>query len=89
MRLTPRGGADQVEGLTGAGELRVRVRAGPAGGEANRALLALLADALGVGRSSVAIERGATSRSKRLVVHDVSAGDLRLRWPGIAVEDLR
>lgn len=44
--------------------LRVRVTAAPEGGEANRAVTALLAEALGVAPSRIALVRGATSRDK-------------------------
>ncbi len=46
------------------GVFRVRVTAAPEGGEANRAVIALLAEALGVAPSRVALVRGATSRDK-------------------------
>jgi uncharacterized protein (TIGR00251 family) len=46
------------------GSFRVRVTAAPEGGEANRAVIALLADAFGVAPSQVALVRGATSRDK-------------------------
>ena len=40
VRLTPRGGADRVDGVL-AGALRVRVAAAPVDGAANAALMAL------------------------------------------------
>ncbi len=89
VRLTPRGGADRVEGITDGGELRVRVRAAPADGEANRALARLLGELLGISRSDVSIEHGIASRTKRLRVAGVTASDLRARWPGLRAEDLR
>ncbi|HSE06592.1 MAG TPA: DUF167 domain-containing protein [Methylomirabilota bacterium] len=50
------------------GSWRVRVTAVPEGGEANRAVLALLAGALGVARSRIELVRGAASRDKRFRV---------------------
>jgi len=46
------------------GSLRVRVTAAPEGGEANRAVIALLAEAFGVAPSRVELVRGAASRDK-------------------------
>jgi len=55
-------------------------------GAANEALERLLARELGVGRTAVRIESGATGRVKRLRV-DVAPGRVRARWPGIGVVD--
>jgi hypothetical protein len=46
------------------GVFQVRVTAAPADGEANRAVIALLAEAFGVARSRVELVRGAASRDK-------------------------
>ena len=46
------------------GVLRVRVTAAPEGGEANRAVIGLLAEAFGVAPSRVELVRGAASRDK-------------------------
>ncbi|HSB40550.1 MAG TPA: DUF167 domain-containing protein [Methylomirabilota bacterium] len=43
---------------------RVRVTAAPEGGAANRAVIALLADALGVAASRIELVRGVASRDK-------------------------
>ena len=53
-------------------ELKVRVAAPPADGAANEALVRLLADSIGVARSSVTISAGAGSRSKTVVVSGVT-----------------
>jgi uncharacterized protein (TIGR00251 family) len=46
------------------GSWRARVTATPQGGEANRAVIALLAEALGVAPSRIELVRGAASREK-------------------------
>jgi uncharacterized protein (TIGR00251 family) len=46
------------------GVFRVRVTAAPEGGAANRAVIALLAEALDIAPSRVALVHGATSRDK-------------------------
>ena len=87
VRLTPRGGTDRVDGVGPDGELRCRVRAVPAAGEANEALVRLLASECGSPRSNVAIESGWTARRKRVRVDGLDGGSLVGRWPGLAVED--
>ncbi len=72
LRVTPRGGRDDIDGLEtladGRSVVKVRVRAIADGGEANRAVTALLAKALGVPRARVRILSGATSRLKQVAV---------------------
>jgi uncharacterized protein (TIGR00251 family) len=72
LRVTPRGGRDDIDGVEtladGRSVLKVRVRAVADGGEANRAVLELLAKALGVPKARVKILSGATSRHKQVAV---------------------
>ncbi|HEY6995958.1 MAG TPA: DUF167 family protein [Xanthobacteraceae bacterium] len=76
VRLTPRGGRDAVEGVEeladGRSVLKARVRAAASEGEANAALIRLLAKALGVPPRDVRLVTGATARLKR--VHVAGAG---------------
>jgi uncharacterized protein (TIGR00251 family) len=67
IRVTPRASASAVAGERD-GALLIRVTAPPVEGKANEAVIALLAEALGVPRSSVGIERGAAARTKRVSV---------------------
>ena len=68
MRAQPGASRDQIEGVgeDAAGQrfLKVRVRAVPEKGRANAAIEALLAKALGVPKSAVAVEKGETQRIK-------------------------
>ena len=68
VRLTPKGGRDAIEGpgadAAGVVHLKARVRAAPEDGKANAALEALLAKTLGVPKSAVRVDKGATSRVK-------------------------
>ncbi len=59
--------------------LKVRVRARPVEGEANEALVKLLAKTLGVPRSSVALTRGAQSRLKMIAVDTLDDEGVRAR----------
>jgi uncharacterized protein (TIGR00251 family) len=72
VRVTPRGGRDDIDGIeqlaNGRSVVKVRVRAIAEGGEANRAVTELLAKALGVSKSQVRLTSGATSRIKQVVV---------------------
>jgi uncharacterized protein (TIGR00251 family) len=76
VRLTPRGGRDVIEGVEaladGRSVLKVRVRAAASEGEANAALVKLLAKALRVPPRDVHLVAGATARLKR--VHVAGAG---------------
>ena len=63
VRVQPRARRNEVVGQVG-GVLRVRVTAAPEGGEANRGVIALLAEAFGVAPSRVVLVRGGTSRDK-------------------------
>jgi hypothetical protein len=72
LRVTPRGGRDDIDGLeklaNGRVVVKVRIRAIADGGEANRAVTELLAKALGVPKASVRMLSGATSRLKQIAV---------------------
>jgi uncharacterized protein (TIGR00251 family) len=72
LRVTPRGGRDDIDGIEtladGRSVVKVRVRAIADGGEANRAVMELLARALGVPKARVKIMSGATSRLKQVAV---------------------
>jgi uncharacterized protein YggU (UPF0235/DUF167 family) len=83
VRLTPRGGVDRVDGVNSEGVLQVRVSAPPVDGAANTALIRLLADDLGVGRSTVRLVAGAAGRHKLVVVEGVSPEEIAAHWPGI------
>jgi uncharacterized protein len=87
VRVTPRGGEDRVDGIGPDGELRCRVRAAPADGKANEALIRLIAAACDAPRSTIIIESGMTGRHKRVRVEGVGAARLAATWPGLAVEE--
>ncbi len=72
VKLTPRGRRDAIDGwikdADGVRLLKVRVTAAPEDGKANRALIRLLADALGVAQASIRIASGETSRNKLIEI---------------------
>ncbi|MGA9561018.1 MAG: DUF167 family protein [Pseudolabrys sp.] len=72
IRLTPKGGRDAIDGVEvmsdGRTVLKVRVRAAPSEGEANAALIRLIAKTMGVPPRNVVLAAGATGRLKRLMI---------------------
>ena len=74
MRLTPRAGHDAIDGWEGE-TLHVRVSTPPIDGKANEALLKLLAKALGVAPSRLAILSGATARTKVIEIDGMSSAE--------------
>src|SRR4026209_2967644 len=81
FRLTPKGGRDAIDGIETMSDnravLKIRVRATPSEGEANAALIKLIATAVGVPSRDGSLGAGATgpiqragvsARIKRLVV---------------------
>lgn len=80
VRVTPRGGRDAVEGWTedeaGRAVLKVRVSAAAADGQANAAVIAVLAKALGRPKSALRILRGDTSRTKQIEVEGLEPAAL-------------
>jgi len=84
LRVTPNAGRDAIESAEtradGATMLRVRVAAVPDKGKANAAVIALLAKALGVSKSSLSLVGGDTSRLKVLAVSgDIAQLSLKAR----------
>ena len=74
VRMTPRARRDAIGGVVeveGRRALAVRVAAPPIEGAANKALIAFLADRLGVAKSAVSIESGEKSRLKIVRVRAV------------------
>ena len=70
LRVTPKSGRDAIDGIehlsSGQAVLKLRVRALPTDGEANDAVIALVAKSLKLAKSNVTLERGAASRVKTL-----------------------
>ena len=87
VRLTPGASSDRIDGWDidpdGRPVLKVRVRARPVEGQANEALVKLLAKALGVPKSAVAIQRGGQSRTKMVTVDGLSEPELKARLTGL------
>lgn len=81
VRLSPRASSSEVTGER-EGRVTVRVTAPPVDGRANKALVGLVAERLGVARSRVSIVRGEASRDKLLEVEGLSEGQIRRKLLG-------
>ena len=82
VRVKPKSGRNRIE--MDGDRITVRVTAPPEDGRANDAVVKLLAKGLGVARSRVRIVKGRRGRDKRLVVEEMTAGEVvaRLSQPG-------
>lgn len=88
VRLIPKGGRDRLEGIVldadGRPAIKARVSAAPVDGNANKALIKLLAKELGVSKSCVRFTSGETARIKRLHITGDTAQLLRIRTRVVA-----
>jgi uncharacterized protein (TIGR00251 family) len=75
IRLTPRSGRNQIVRFA-EGVLHVRVAAPPVDGAANTALLAFLAQEIGVRKSALSIVSGASSREKKIAIDGLTQAEM-------------
>jgi uncharacterized protein (TIGR00251 family) len=80
--VTPRASRDAIGGFHD-GALRVRVTRPPAEGEANRAVIRLVAEALHVPPSTISVALGDRGRRKRLALASLDDAELRRRLAAI------
>jgi uncharacterized protein (TIGR00251 family) len=85
VRVQPRASSDAILGWRD-GTLRVRVTAPPVEGEANLAVARLLARALRVAPSAVAVVHGARARDKRVRVAGLDAAEVRSRLASLLLQ---
>jgi uncharacterized protein len=76
VHVQPRATRSEIVGLHGAA-LKVRLQAPPVDGAANEALVALLAERLGVARRSVRVIAGVSSRAKTIEVDGTTEDAVR------------
>ena len=79
IRVQPRASNDALAGVIGD-YLKVRLTAPPVEGRANEHLIAYLAKLFGVPKSSVILERGATSQRKQLRIRTPKRLPENLDW---------
>lgn len=75
VRVTPKASSERI--AVEAGAVRVWVTAPPDKGKANKAVIALVAKALGVPKSAVELVRGDTAREKLLRIAGAGGGRTR------------
>jgi len=79
VRVQPGARSAGLVGRDADGVLKVRVREQAREGRANDAVIALLAERLGVPRGAVRVVRGAGSRNKRIEVRGIEPETLEAR----------
>jgi uncharacterized protein (TIGR00251 family) len=79
IRVMPRSPRSKIDGIRN-GSLIVRVTAPPVEGAANAAVIALLAETLGVPRRAIRLVAGDTARDKTVVIAGVSEQQIRQRF---------
>jgi len=70
LRVYPNAAQNEVVFINGV--LQVRVAAPPVKGKANKELITLLSQVLGVSKATLAIIKGHTSRNKVIIIDDLS-----------------
>jgi uncharacterized protein (TIGR00251 family) len=78
VKVVPRASRDEIVGWHG-GALRLKVTAPPQDGRANAAVVALLADALGVRKSAVEVVSGHAAAHKRIRVAGLTRAEVDRR----------
>jgi uncharacterized protein (TIGR00251 family) len=78
VRVIPRARRTEVSGRRGDAIL-VRLSAPPVDGAANDALIAFLADRLGIAQRQIAIARGASARDKTIAIDGLAPADIARR----------
>ena len=78
VRVQPRAKSNRVE-VADEGRVKVYVTVAPEGGQANDAVVGLLAKKLGLAKSSIQVQRGHKQRNKFLVIEGLTAAELMER----------
>jgi uncharacterized protein (TIGR00251 family) len=79
VRVQPGAPRAGLKGWRADGALQLAVSAPPEDGKANRAVLELLADVLGIGVRALRVQRGAGSKSKWIEIEGLGGGEVRKR----------
>ncbi len=85
VKASPGSKREGISGVHGDA-LKIAVTAPPEKGKANRAVVEVLARALGLVRRDVAVESGATSREKRIRIGGIGRSELEARLAKLLLE---
>ncbi len=80
VKVVPASSQTTIDGWLGDA-LKIRVTAKPEKGKANDAVVALLADTLGIRRQDISISSGGTSSRKVFIINNLSESEIRSRLP--------
>jgi uncharacterized protein (TIGR00251 family) len=80
LKVVPGSSRDEIVGWLGD-SLKVKVKAPPEKGRANEAVIALLADSLGIDASSIAVVSGHGSPAKVVAVEGMDDEAIRAAFP--------
>lgn len=79
VKVIPNASKDAVDGWE-EDRLKMRIRATPEKGKANKKIIEFLADQLGIAKTNLSIQSGETSRLKRIRIEGVSDEEVRKKW---------
>jgi uncharacterized protein (TIGR00251 family) len=79
VRVTPRASSNRIE-LGDDGSMRVYVTAAATNGQANKAVIELIAKKLHVAKSAIVIIRGESSRNKSLEIASMALSEIAERF---------
>jgi len=78
VRVVPRSSKEEIR-VSDGGETKIWVRAAPVDGQANEAVIALLAKRIGVPKSALSVVRGESGRLKRIRIEGIEPSELEKR----------
>jgi uncharacterized protein len=79
VRVTPRSSKNEISEVLSDGTVKVRLTAPPVEGRANAALVAFLAEVIGVPASTIEIVAGETGRDKLVSILDMDPATVHWR----------
>lgn len=80
VKVLPKTAKNEIAGWEND-ELKIRLRAVPEKGEANKVLIAFLAEVLDLPKSNIELLRGETSRHKLLLIRGLDSAALKKKLP--------